>query len=67
MSNHDYMLTVEQLRASETKHQKDVRKEARRQCRIANQTGGTVPYSLGYLLDLKLSLNVIRKIYRGEA
>jgi hypothetical protein len=49
------------------KHQKEVDKEARRQCRLAYETGKTVPYSLRRLIELKLSLKVIRKIYRGEA
>lgn len=40
-------------------------KEARRLCRIAYQTGGTVGYSLGRLIELKLSLKVIRAIHRG--
>jgi hypothetical protein len=39
-------------------------KEARRLCRIAYKTGGTVPYTLGRLLELKLSLKVVRAIYR---
>ncbi len=67
MRKHDYMLTVEQLRAAQDKHQMDVWKEARRICRLAYKTGGTVPYSLRYLLELKLSLKVVRKIYRGAA
>ena len=40
------------------------KKEARRLCRIAYQTGGTVPYSLRYLIELKLSVKVIRAIAR---
>lgn len=67
MSEHDYMLTAERIRAAQDKHQRDVWKEARRLCRLAYKTGGTVPYSLGYLLELKLSLKVVRKIYRGES
>lgn len=42
-------------------------KEARRLCRIAHRTGGTVPYTLGRLLELKLSLSVVRAIYRAPA
>lgn len=40
-------------------------KAARRICREAYARGGTVPYSLGRLLDLKLSLKVIRAIVRN--
>lgn len=40
-------------------------KEARRLCRLAYKTGGTVPYTLAHLLSLKLSLKVVRSIYRG--
>lgn len=51
-----------------TKHhdqQAEADKEARRICRIAHKTGGTVPYDMRRLLELKLSLNVIRSIYRS--
>lgn len=41
-------------------------KEARRLCKIAYQTGGTVSFSLGRLLELKLSLKVIQLIYRAK-
>jgi hypothetical protein len=41
-------------------------KEARRQCRLAYKTGGSVPYTLERLISLKLSLKVIRSIYRGK-
>jgi len=40
-------------------------KEARRLCRLAYRTGGTAPYTLGHLLSLKLSLKVVRSIYRS--
>lgn len=40
-------------------------KEARRLCRIAYETGSTVPYSPQRLLTLKLSLRIVRAIYRG--
>ncbi len=40
-------------------------KEARRLVRIAYKTGGTVPYTLGRLLELKVSLKVVRAVYRG--
>lgn len=42
-------------------------KEARRLVRIAYATGGTVGYSLGRLLELKVSLNVVRAVYRAPA
>jgi hypothetical protein len=41
-------------------------KAARRLCRESYERGGTVPYSLGRLLELRLSLKVVRAIYRGE-
>ena len=40
-------------------------KEAIRFCRLAYSTGGTVPYSLRRLIELKLSLKIIKAIYRG--
>lgn len=44
--------------------QKAADKEARRLCRIAYKTGSTVSYSLGRLIELKLSLKVIRAVHR---
>ena len=41
-------------------------KEARRFCKLAYATGGTVPYSLRRLIELKLSLKVIKAIYRSD-
>jgi hypothetical protein len=41
-------------------------KAARRICREAYAHGGTVPYTLGRLIELKLSLKVIRAIYRAK-
>ena len=35
--------------------------------RQAFKTGSTVPFSLGRLMDLKLSLKVIRAIYRNPS
>jgi ribosomal protein L28 len=40
-------------------------KEARRLVRLAYQNGGTVPFSLGRLIDLKISTKIIRAVYRG--
>lgn len=40
-------------------------KEAKRLTRIAFATGGTVPFTLGRLLDLKFSLKVIRAVHRN--
>lgn len=40
-------------------------KEARRLVRVAYKLGGTVPYSLGRLIELKFSLKVIRAVSRG--
>lgn len=40
-------------------------KDARRLVKIAYSTGGTVPYSLKRLIELKLSLKVIRAVHRG--
>lgn len=39
-------------------------KEARRLIRIAYKNGSTVPYSLGRLLELGISLTVIRAVHR---
>lgn len=41
-------------------------KEARRQVRIAFKTGGKVPFSLSRLLELKVSLKVVRAVHRAE-
>lgn len=46
--------------------QSDADKEARRLVRIAYKTGGTVPYSLGRLIELRLSLKVIRAVIRSK-
>ncbi|MFS2049749.1 hypothetical protein ACEN9J_02785 [Variovorax sp. Varisp41] len=45
--------------------QKEADKEARRLVRIAYATGGTAPYSLSRLLELKISTKVIRAVYRA--
>lgn len=39
-------------------------KEARRQVRVAYKCGNTVPYSLGRLLELGISLTVIKAVHR---
>lgn len=41
-------------------------KEARRIVREAYKAGRTVGYSLGRLLELKVSLRVVRVVYRGK-
>lgn len=41
-------------------------REARRIVREAYAAGRTVGYSLGRLLELKLSLRVVRAVYRGK-
>ena len=41
-------------------------KEARRIVREAYAAGRTVPYSLSRLLELKVSLRVVRAVYRGD-
>lgn len=41
-------------------------KEARRIVREAFAAGRTVPYDLRRLLELKLSLRVVRAVYRGN-
>jgi esterase/lipase len=41
-------------------------REARRLVREAYAAGRTVGYSLGRLLELKLSLRVVRAVYRGK-
>lgn len=48
-----------------TSAQHDADKEARRIVRIAYRVGNTVPYTLSRLVELKLSLKVIRAVYRG--
>lgn len=40
-------------------------KEARRMVRVAYATGGTVSFSLSRLLELKISIKVLRAVYRG--
>jgi nicotinic acid phosphoribosyltransferase len=40
-------------------------KEARRLVRIAYANGGTVSFSLRRLLELKLSLKVVRAVHRA--
>lgn len=40
-------------------------KEARRIVRKAYASGNTVPYSLGRLLELGVSLKVVRAVYRS--
>lgn len=40
-------------------------KEAKRITRIAYRTGGTVPYTLVRLIDLKFSLKIIRAVHRN--
>lgn len=41
-------------------------RKARRLVREAYAAGRTVGYSLGRLLELKLSLRVVRAVYRGK-
>lgn len=41
-------------------------REAKRLVKIAYATGGTVPYSLGCLLRLKISMKVLRAVWRGK-
>lgn len=41
-------------------------REARRLVREAYAAGRTVGYSLGRLLELKLSMRVVRAVYRGK-
>jgi hypothetical protein len=44
--------------------QREADKVARRICKDAYAIGGTVSFSLGRLIELKLSLKVIRAIHR---
>lgn len=56
-------------RAGEMSHpdwQGQADREARRLVREAYAAGRTVPYSLGRLLELKLSLRVVQAVYRGK-
>lgn len=41
-------------------------KEAKRLVKIAYAAGGTVPYSLECLLRLKISMKVLRAVWRGK-
>jgi hypothetical protein len=41
-------------------------REARKAVRQAYKTGGTVGYPLARLLELKISLKVLRAVYRGK-
>lgn len=47
--------------------QKAADKEAKRLIKIALETGGTVPYSLGRLLELKCSLKTIQAVIREKS
>lgn len=40
-------------------------REAKKAVRQAYKTGGTVGYPLARLLELKISLKVLRAVYRG--
>lgn len=42
------------------------RKEVRRQVRLAMESGRTLPYSLATLLEAKVGVAAIRKVYRNE-
>lgn len=42
-------------------------KEAKRHIKIALETGGTVPYSLGRLIELKCSLKTIQAVIREKS
>jgi hypothetical protein len=44
--------------------QAEADKEAKRIVKLAYANGGTVPYSLGRLIELKFSLKVIRAVIR---
>lgn len=46
--------------------QKAADKEAKRLIKIALETGGTVPYSLGRLLELKCSIKTIKAVIREK-
>lgn len=46
--------------------QKAADKEARRLVRVAYKSGSTVPYSLGRLLELGVSLKVIKAVLRQK-
>ena len=45
-------------------HQAAADKEAKRLVKIAYATGGTVPFTLGRLIELKLSLKIIKAVIR---
>lgn len=52
------------IKAPDWQSQSD--REARRIVKEAYAAGRTVGYSLGRLLDLKLSLSVVKAVYRGK-
>ena len=61
--------SFESLKTSWASNQKKAddaaRKEKLRQVRLAYKTGGSVPYSMRDLLELRVSLAVVRAVYRG--
>ena len=44
--------------------QKVADKECRRLCKLAKESGGTVPYTLSRMIDAKVPLSTIRKVIR---
>ena len=44
--------------------QAEADKECRRLCKLAKENGGTVPYSLGRMIEAKVPLSTIRKVVR---
>lgn len=49
------------------KHLADLKRERRRQVRIAYKVGNKVGYSLGTLIEDGHSMKVILAVYRGES
>lgn len=45
--------------------QKAADKECRRLCKLAAENGGTVPFTLSRMIDAKVPLSTIRKVYRA--
>lgn len=54
------------LAKNQAQHTAAVKKEQRRICRNAIKNGGTVPYDLRTLIELRISNENIRRIYRGS-
>lgn len=46
------------------KNQEKADRECRKQCRLAKQSGSTVPYTLSRMIEAKVPLSTIRAVSR---